>query len=106
MLMWHAETGAQYGKMATALSKLARMYRWPHTAKEGPLLHYECLYARGGGTVRSTGGFPQTLDADEPNRCKPLFDWYFTNVRELLTTRPVAAARISHASSCRLQQSA
>jgi hypothetical protein len=61
-------------EVQSQLELIQPTYRWPLPSSE--LLHYECLYAVGGGTVRSSGGFPQPR-LGHKSICRGVFDWYF-----------------------------
>lgn len=47
---------------------LEPVYRWPLPYDE--VLHYECLYASGGGIVRATGGLPKPRQSNDPRLCR------------------------------------
>ena len=50
------------------MSGLEPVYRWPLPYDE--VLHYECLYASGGGEVRATGGLPKPRQIKDPKLCR------------------------------------
>lgn len=52
----------------TRMSTLEPVYRWPLPYDE--VLNYQCLYASGGGSVRPTGGLPQTRQEKDPKLCR------------------------------------
>jgi hypothetical protein len=64
------------------MSGLEPVYRWP--LPDGEVLHYECLYASGGGVVRATGGFPKTRQINDPKLCR-----YGGTVVALPNSKPV-----------------
>lgn len=72
------------------LTDLAAETRWPQAT--GEAMHYKCLYLSGGGTVGATGDMPLTK-LQHSGKCKPVLDWYFSNVR-----RPhISFSAIAHA---------
>jgi hypothetical protein len=58
------------------LETLEPVYRWPLPYDE--VLHYECLYAVGGGVVEKSGGFPQFRLHRKDHPCATVFNWYFS----------------------------
>jgi hypothetical protein len=80
VLLLRRDYRQQVGRLRSTLDGCALNYRWPRSDKAQ--LHYECLYAAGGGTVGATGSFHEAhLSISNDDYCMATFDWYFANVR-------------------------